>query len=312
MKFHQHSLSFSPCVPDGFGRTMTLDNFAYRKSILSISVKGTGDEVRGIELDGKRLSGNSIPADLVGKHTVSIIMSGRRFGEQGIDLKPVDFSPETPVVSVAGSELHWSPVGGAVAYSIYRNGKKIATTTHNHYRLSVKTGYSEYQVMAVAGNGLESFLSEPVSVTGGVPIVIVQAEQGADSVRNKFSGYTGAGYIRLDLEHHDSPEYKVDIKTGGLYAIDVRYANGEGPINTDNKCAIRTLNVDHHAVGPVVLPQRGAGDWTSWGYSNVIHVSLSSGVHLLSISFDKHDNNMNRKTNTALVDAIRLTMISKR
>ena len=312
MRFHQHSLSLTPCVPKGFGGTMMLDSVVYRKSILSISIKGDGDKVRSIAVDGKRLSGDAIPDNLTGKHSVSIVMNGSSVGRQEVHLLPVYFSPETPQISLVGQELEWKPVKGAATYSIYRNGEKVATTHHDRYRIGAKDGYSEYQVMAVAGNGLESFLSEPFTVAKRIPVIVVQAESNADSVEKEFSGYTGAGYVRLDLQHPDSPDYRVEIKTGGLYAIDVRYANGDGPINTNNKCAIRTLNVDHQAVGPVVMPQRGAGDWANWGYSNVIHARLSEGVHVLSISFDKHDRNMNGKTNTALVDAIRLTMISKR
>jgi hypothetical protein len=140
----------------------------------------------------------------------------------------------------------------------------------------------------------------------------VQAESGADSVENHYTGYTGNGYIKLDLRNPNSPNYRVNVQDSGTYAIDVRYANGSGPINTNNKCAIRTLMVDHDAVGPVVMPQRGAGDWESWGYSNPIHCFLKKGAHILTITFNKQDNNMNGKTNTALVDAVRLTMISKR
>ncbi len=312
LRFHRQSLSFSPCVPVGFGKMLRLDNLFYRKAVLSISINGWGNRIASVSLDGHRVSGDAIPANLVGKHSVEIVMGGERGGSSGINLVPVMFSPATPRASLDGSKLKWNYVDGAVSYSICRNGKEVAKTGLNHYEISVAKGYSEYQVMAVGRNGLESFLSTPLVIDKGDPSIVVQAESNASGVEQKYPGYTGSGYISLDLRNPDSPEYKVNIKSGGLYAIIVRYANGEGPINTDNKCAIRTLYVDHHADGPVVMPQRGEGVWSDWGYSNVNHISLSPGVHLLSISFDKHDNNMNGNTNTALVDAIRLTMISKR
>ena len=312
LRFHRQSLSFAPCVPAGFGQTLRLDNLKYRKSTLSISIKGSGNKMSRLVLDGHRLSGDDIPGNLVGKHTVVIVMGGETARRSGINLVPDMFSPATPGVSLDGSELKWHYVHGAVSYSIYRNGKEVVTTGLNRYEIGTMGGYSEYQVMAVGRNGLESFLSAPVVVDKENPSIVVQAESNAAGEEHEFAGCTGAGYVRLDIGHPDSPEYKVDIDTGGLYAVDVRYANGEGPINTDNMCAIRTLCVDNHAEGPVVMPQRGEGAWSDWGYSNVTRVRLLPGVHILSISFDSHDDNMNGNTNTALVDAIRLTMISKR
>ena len=37
----------------------------------------------------------------------------------------------------------------------------------------------------------------------------------------------------------------------------LRYANGNGPVNTENKAAIRTLCVDGDRKGVLVMPQRG-------------------------------------------------------
>lgn len=312
LRLHSNSLSFTPCVPHGFGGKMELSNVVYRKSVLSISITGYGDRVKEMTVDGKRSTRNSISADLIGKHSIAIVMTGGVKAGGKVNLRSVDFSPATPQVKLAGSELQWKPVKGAAYYSVYMNGHKITRTSRESYGIGAERGYREYQVMAVAGNGMESFLSKPLPVAGEHPAIVIQAESGADSVGNEFSGYTGTGYVRLDLRHPDSPLYKVTIQHGGLYAIDIRYANGSGPINTDNKCAVRTLEVDHRAAGPVVMPQRGAGDWESWGYSNPIYVRLSEGAHVLSMSFNSHDSNMNGKTNTALVDAIRLTMISKR
>lgn len=313
MRFHSDALGFAPCVPHGFGGAMKLDGVVYRKSTLSISIKGYGDIVKWMAIDGKRLSGDVIPANLIGKHSISIVMADIIEKKRGIDLRPVHFSPETPQAELSGSQLKWKPVKGAADYAIYENGVEIGRSKRNRYRIDVKKGYGEYQVMAVTGTGMESFLSKPLTVADGIPVVMVQAENnGGIDTSGKMSGHTGSGYVRLDLRHPDSPVYKVKVQTGGLYVVDVRYANGSGPINTNNKCAIRTLEVDSHAVGPVVMPQRGAGDWENWGYSNPIRVQLSKGVHSLSISYNSHDRNMNGKTNTALVDAIRLTMISKR
>lgn len=312
MRFHQNYLAFSPCVPEAFGPAIKLENFKYRNSDLTLSITGYGDKVNRITLDGRELEGDRIPDTLIGKHTVAIVMTIRAAGGRGVKLVPDEFTPETPHATLTNSMLEWKPVEGAASYRIYRNGKEISNPASDRYTIAAANSYSEYQVMAVSGHGTESFLSRPLKEVVGDPVITVQAEAGADSVESQSRGYTGTGYIKLDLRNPSSPNYRVNVQNSGTYAIDVRYANGSGPINTNNKCGIRTLMVDHDAVGPVVMPQRGAGDWESWGYSNAIHCFLKKGSHILTITFNKHDNNMNGRTNTALVDAVRLTMISKR
>jgi hypothetical protein len=99
------------------------------------------------------------------------------------------------------------------------------------------------------------------------------------------------------------------ITTDGTYRIDFRYANGNGPINTDNKCAVRTLVVDGEAAGVIVLPQRGTDVWNDWGYSSAITVPLSAGKHSLELRLTPPDRNMNGDTNVAAVDHVRFTRV---
>ncbi|MFS6555600.1 hypothetical protein VPJ68_09015, partial [Parabacteroides distasonis] len=83
-------------------------------------------------------------------------------------------------------------------------------------------------------------------------------------------------------------------------------ANGNGPINTENKCAIRTLSVDGHRIGTIVMPQRGAGNWNDWGMSNTLQVRLTPGTHTLSLQFLPENENMNLRVNHALLDRFHL------
>jgi hypothetical protein len=59
------------------------------------------------------------------------------------------------------------------------------------------------------------------------------------------------------------------------------------------------------------MPQRGAGLWTDWGYSNPVHVRLAAGRHALTIAYTPGDANMNRRENTALLDHVRVTRLEK-
>ena len=98
----------------------------------------------------------------------------------------------------------------------------------------------------------------------------------------------------------------VTVPESGEYFISLRYANGNGPVNTENRCAIRTVSVDGKRTGIVVMPQRGRGNWSDWGWSNSVAVDLTKGTHTVTISFTPDNENMNIETNHALIDRIRL------
>lgn len=95
----------------------------------------------------------------------------------------------------------------------------------------------------------------------------------------------------------------------GLYAVDVRYANGNGPVNTEDKVAVRTLIIDGDTAGVLVMPQRGTQSWFNWGWSNALRVELRAGAHTFTIAYTTLDENMNRRENTALLDVIRVTRL---
>ena len=97
------------------------------------------------------------------------------------------------------------------------------------------------------------------------------------------------------------------VPTAGTYYVDVKYANGNGPINTDSKCAIRMLFVNTHLQGAIVMPQRGSGDWQSSGFSNRMQVELLGGKNVLQIMYiEPYCRNMNGEVNTALIDYVRI------
>ena len=104
-------------------------------------------------------------------------------------------------------------------------------------------------------------------------------------------------------------ELPIPVAADGEYAVTLVYANGNGPVNTENKCAIRTIEIDGTPVGTVVMPQRGVANWNDWGRSNSVHTALKAGTHRLSISFRPQDENMNLGTNHALIDRVILQKI---
>jgi hypothetical protein len=133
--------------------------------------------------------------------------------------------------------------------------------------------------------------------------------QPSDTLKSEHEGYTGEGYLPLSKGENTTVKMNVIVDEAGTYALDLRYANGNGPINTDNKCAIRTVRVDGERLGAAVLPQRGVDAWSDWGYSNTLRVELKAGTHTITLAFTDSDENMNGEVNAAHLDHLRLTRL---
>jgi hypothetical protein len=137
----------------------------------------------------------------------------------------------------------------------------------------------------------------------------VSAETVAPKSELNYQGANGSGFSELSTTVNTSVTFTVNISKAGQYSIDFRYANGNGPTNTENKCAIRNLSVDSKNVGTIVLPQRGKGEWSNWGYTNSVLVSLTAGKHTVRLSYESYNENMNQEINQAMLDELRLILV---
>jgi hypothetical protein len=138
--------------------------------------------------------------------------------------------------------------------------------------------------------------------------VLVKPESAG--LEREHAGYTGEGYLPLTLQKNTTVRMTVQVDREGAYAIDVHYANGNGPVNTEDKVAVRTLLVDDVTSGVIVMPQRGVDRWSDWGWSNELRASLTAGTHTLTLTYTPLDANMNRHDSSALLDVVRLTRLS--
>lgn len=141
--------------------------------------------------------------------------------------------------------LKWKPVKDAVSYIVLKNGKKITLIQSNSFNIE-NDSTAEYQVIAIDKNRVESFASEPIMIADYKNVFTYQAEQFATKPDSNYKGFSGDGFAETSTTINRKLSFTINIETAGLYSIDFRYANGNGPINTENKCAIR-----------IVLPQRG-------------------------------------------------------
>ncbi len=308
MSFGEDGLHLAPVVPKEFAGAATLDNFKYRDALLSFHIEGYGSSPKSITLDSEPLNGALIPADLTGKHTIQILMANDDLPNAGLHVVEPAVSPETPVLSRDSAILHWTAVPGSEEYVVVKNGERVTNTKELSYTLPVSSGYAEYQVSAVGKDGSHSFLSQPV-LADDREGTITEAELAGTVSTEKLTGFTGSGFVEISRSVNRSLTWHAKVADSGTYAIDFRYSNGSGPVNTENKCALRSLSVDGKALGAIVFPQRGKDEWSKWGYSSHQHVNLTEGDHDIRLLFDPADENMNGDTNRAMLDHLRLMRI---
>ncbi len=96
----------------------------------------------------------------------------------------------------------------------------------------------------------------------------------------------------------------ITMPQDGVYELQIRYANGSGPITTDNQCGLRSLYIDRQFSGVIVMPQRGAGQWDDWALSNRIQHLFKTGEHTIELRMENMDNNMNLFHNRVRVDQV--------
>ncbi|MHB1920663.1 MAG: alpha-L-rhamnosidase-related protein [Chitinophagaceae bacterium] len=308
IRFEPEGIRFSPDVPRPLQGKRSLLGFKYRKADFNIFLDGYGNQVKSFLLDGVAQSRFFIPATLTGHHTLHIELDDPDLPMGQIHQVTDQFSPATPAVKRSGQNLVWNSQPGILHYRVIKNGKRFLETPKCEISLP-RLGYAQYQVIAVDSNGLESFASEPLAIYSPHRLQVFEVEKYAPAARFPYPGFSGTGFVEISTRENTHLKIPITISKEGLYTIDFRYANGNGPINTENKCAVRTLFLDGHQEGTYVFPQRGTAQWSNWGYSNSILLHLSKGVHQIQIINEPEDENMNITTNQAMLDQLRVIRI---
>ena len=305
MQFEPEGIRFAPAVPAGYTGTKTLKNFKYRNAVLAITVKGTGNRIASVQLDGKELPGAFFPAETSGHHDIVIELDNRPFAGQTINLVANAFSLPDPQVKGTGNQLEWKPVEGAVSYAVFKNGEQLATIKEHSFVLP-DAATATYSVAAIAQNGTASFMSEPYFYAEETAVSRVEAETISGKAALPFVNYSGTGFVETSTTVNTRLSFPVTVPADGLYLVDFRYSNGSGPWNTDNKCALRSLYNGTAYVGTVVFPQRGTGEWSDWGWSNSYKVAMKKGSNTLRLVLEEWNTNMNVDVNRAMIDCIRI------
>ena len=305
MSFEKDGLAFRPFVPKAMAGTRRLEAYPYRKAVLDISLEGYGSGIAAFYLDGKE-SSPVLPGNLEGRHDVRIVLD-RHFRPGGITMVPNAYSPDTPVCIRNDRILNWEGIEGAKAYRIVCNGKPCSETKDTFFRMDQ---YGEYQVIALGANGYESFASEPVTFVNG-NLMMIPLEGFGKMEKSPYSQYEGKGYLPLSVKENREVLIPVTIPQSGEYALDFLYANANGPVNTENKCAVRTLWDGTERLGVVVMPQCGEDAFDIWKYTPSRIVHLDEGKHVFRLTFQPENVNMNIDVNSAAISKMRLIRMNQ-
>ena len=320
INFEKDGLRIAPFVPKVFEGERTLSNFPYRGAKLNITVNGYGDKVAKITINGKPFDiakKGVIPASMLkGEVNIVVDMDNQPIAPMKVNHVDNLKAPLTPIAwlendgNVSAGQpvlnlLQWNPIEYIGEYIVLKDGNEVGRTRQTSWP-ALQPG--EWQVIGVASDGTQGFASEPRS---NRPILFVDIEGEGIAMDSpeisypvqKVNGYRGNGFVETD--HQKSPvAVSFNVPKDGVYTISFRYSNGNGPVNTENKAAIRSLYVDGKDVGTIVMPQRGVANWDDWGISTSVKVKLSGGKHEAKLLLNPEDENMNIATNHALIDGI--------
>lgn len=303
-------IAFHPFVPRSLSADRSLSGFRFRDMTLDINISGYGDKIKSFSVNGRKQD-PFIPADSKGKLTVDIVMDDSFRQQLPVNHSANIKAPLTPVAWIEGRTLQWNPVEYTDGYIVLRDGCEVTRTGSTTYDASVP---GEYQVIAVAEDGVtHSFASQPrsnrISRTFGIPgeSTAMNSPEILFRPSTGVNGYTGNGFVETDHQT-GALDIPVTVPENGEYVIRLRYANGNGPVSTGNSAAVRTLSVDGRRVDAITMPHRGKGNWDDWGLSTPVKTKLDKGTHMITLTLEPENENINLKTNHALIDAVQLTL----
>lgn len=293
INFEDNGIRFSPFIPKAMADTRSLDNLKYRDATLNITVEGFGNEIKEFTVNGKRTE-PFLPAKAKGVQNIKIVMDDNRPDSMAVNMVENMKAPLTPVARWAVTTdpytvLEWNPVEYIGTYYIVKDGRRYGFTRANTFTTREP---GEYQVIAVAYDGSQSFASEPMSNRNTITV----------SLKDELNR-------RHKIKQNDPPyTFDVVVPKAGEYIVTFEYTNGNGPINTENKAAIRTLEINGEKAGTIVMPQRGKNYWIP-GDSNHIRVHLNAGVNKFTVSMRPENRNMNLEINDAELCSVKVTAV---
>lgn len=300
------SITFAPCVPRNFRGSHWLTNLKIRDMVLDIHLKGFGNSVCQVSINGK-MGAPLLPLDSKGHYLLEFELLPSEDEEEDTGHHPVakDDLPEPEWDAPTGSLLRWKPVPGASRYSLFRNGTAFACTGENTCSYPIKPAlhYDVYRVQAESAEQI-SGLSKPYCCSAPGARQVIQPYRIGEEAEYRIEHEqawldTRPCTSRLDYE---------DVSlASGTYLVRVFYCNATASLRDGDTCAIRQLYVDGKPEALIAMPHNTeGGHWEDYTYSAGILLSIKSGRHRFSLRYNERCLNANGEINQCMVRHIEL------
>lgn len=279
MRFLPDGIEFNPLVPDCFKGNRQIKNFNYRKSVLDITVEGTGNDIEWMKIDGSLSADNFFPATLTGHHSVII-----KLKKSGGKSSKVKIDPNVAAVPVTPSVL-WGQHSRIVnfvpgqGYRVVVNGQMQSPVSDTSFACpSISGTHLRVLCLAPVNKWGSGYASRPWVSSGATQLAAPDpcVERGTRFV----SAERAAVVAESSGAQNASMPFTVDVDKAGVYMLSVRYANG----NSSGHCAVRSVEANTHRQGVLVMPCRGRNQWMTMGWSNMLPVELLRGRNAITIT----------------------------
>ncbi len=280
----EDGMEVSPFVPAPFGGEKVIRGIVYRDAVLDIMVRGTGDRIASMTLDGEAVNTYVIPAGMHGNHSVEITLGGNTIPARDVRELPGAGVPDEP-------KLYWDTdstfkiinYNRDLRYAMYVNGVLTENLTSERGTVS-GAGTRVVAVVPVvdAATGYVGYTPRPHVVAPAACRISIPATSitprrpPVHLIRDRE---LASRYIELAPRHNTRLTFYVQAPSEGDYYIDILYANGT--VET----AVRTLEVNGRKSGVLVCPPVKHNDWIHTRHSSTSMVHLRAGENKLSLYY---------------------------
>lgn len=309
MHFACDGIRFTPSVPLGMPGEKRVESLEYRKSILDITVRGTGNVVTSFSIDGQAAA-PFFPASMEGRHKVEITLSDQPGEEAVAGAGSTGVMPMSPVVEwvdscnamVMASVEDGNAMGHDVRsgsksrFQVYANGVMTEELSMHNYEFNNASfnKTAAIQIVSVEGDGkLTGFSSKPhLYIPPGNEIVVGLPDWAVPGTRIIKDKSIASQFVETNRWKNRVLRVEFEVDREGEYAFDAHYLYGLGIVNQRRRTALRSVAVDGDNVGIWVFPQlcaprreRDSSDYwqTLASYTNPLKVHLAPGCHILEM-----------------------------
>ncbi len=288
IRLEEGGLYLEPTVPDMFpGGEIRLENYRLRGSEIAISISGYGNSVAEMTVNGQQ----TFPGELISLNgeplDISIIMeSAGETGSVNMIATGIEAPHEPQITEAEDGTYSFRNLTAGVNSQVW-NGEAFSPAAEGVVEprrgeiLSVSAS-----APAPDGRTIRSNLSRWLYDRSSAVIVPASATE---------------SYVKLIADEDQVTAFSAELPEPGRYYVIFEYANGNGPINTDNKTAIRSLYVNGSPAATIVLPQRGTESWGDYGLSSGVILDLDSRIAEFELRYLADNRNMNANVNEARV-----------